>query len=99
MRSKSRPSLPGSTLTRGLLYLFVPLFILAGLFMAYAFSVYEEPPVDPAWALPGSKHIPAGAVTGDLLSRRFLSGRRRYVLVPPSRRLRRSRRRGLRPRR
>ncbi len=63
MKSKSRPSLPGSTLLRTLLYVFVLFALLAGMFLAYAFSVYEEPPVDPAWALPGSKHIPAGAVT------------------------------------
>jgi L-ascorbate metabolism protein UlaG (beta-lactamase superfamily) len=63
MRSKSRPSFQGSALPRALLSLFVLLFIVSGLFLAYAFSVYEEPPVDPAWALPGSKTIPAGAVT------------------------------------
>jgi len=42
---------------------FVLVIILSGLFLAYALLVYEEPPVDPEWSLPGSKHIPAGAVT------------------------------------
>ena len=63
MKSKSRPSLSGSALSRALLVLFVLLVLLSGLFLAYALAVYEDPPVDPEWALPGSKHIPAGAVT------------------------------------
>jgi len=63
MKSKSRPSLQGSALPRVLLYLFVLLVILSGLFLAYALSVYEEPPVDPTWALPASESIPPGAVT------------------------------------
>lgn len=63
MRLKSRPSLPGSTLLRTLLYVLVVFAPLAGMFRVYAFSVYEEPPVDPAWMLPASEHIPAGAVT------------------------------------
>jgi len=39
------------------------LLILCGLFLVYALSVYEEPPVDASWALSGSEHVPAGAVT------------------------------------
>ncbi len=47
MTSKSRPSFQGSALPRALLSLFVLLVILSGLFLAYALSVYEEPPVEP----------------------------------------------------
>ncbi len=50
-------------LLRALSYAFVLVIVLSGLFLAYALSVYEEPPVDPEWALPGSKQFPAGAVT------------------------------------
>ena len=31
--------------------------------VAYFLSAYEEPPVDPAWAVEGSEYIPEGAVT------------------------------------
>jgi L-ascorbate metabolism protein UlaG (beta-lactamase superfamily) len=51
------------TLPRALWRLFVLVIILSGLFLAYALSVYEEPPVDPGWAVSGSEHIPPGAVT------------------------------------
>jgi L-ascorbate metabolism protein UlaG (beta-lactamase superfamily) len=63
MKSKSRPSFQGSALPRALLNLFVLAVVVSGLFLAYAFSAYEEPPVDPVWALPASESIPAGAVT------------------------------------
>jgi L-ascorbate metabolism protein UlaG (beta-lactamase superfamily) len=63
MRSKSRPSFQGSALLRALLYLLVLSVILSGLFLVYALSVYEEPPVDPQWAVRGSDQIPPGAVT------------------------------------
>ncbi len=50
-------------LPRALWYLFVLFVLLSGLFLAYALSVYEDPPVDPGWAVSGSEHIPPGAVT------------------------------------
>jgi L-ascorbate metabolism protein UlaG (beta-lactamase superfamily) len=63
MRSKSQLSFQGSALLRILLYLLVLFVILSGLFLTYALSVYEEPPVDPQWAVRGSDRIPPGAVT------------------------------------
>jgi L-ascorbate metabolism protein UlaG (beta-lactamase superfamily) len=59
MKLKSPRSLSGSALPRALLLILV----LVGLFLVYALSVYEEPPVDPQWAVGGSESIPAGAVT------------------------------------
>jgi len=63
MTSKSRRSFQGRALPRTLFYLCVLLLILSALFLAYALSVYEEPPVDPDWAVSGSDQIPPGAVT------------------------------------
>jgi L-ascorbate metabolism protein UlaG (beta-lactamase superfamily) len=63
MRLKSRLSIKGGAPVRALLYGLVLVVILSGLFLAYALSVYEEPPVDPDWAVRGSEHIPPGAVT------------------------------------
>ena len=59
MNSKNRHSSSGSVLLRVLLLILA----LVGAFLVYALSVYEEPPVDPLWAVSGSEHIPAGAVT------------------------------------
>jgi len=59
MNLKSPLRSSGSALLRVLLLLLA----LAGVFLAYALSVYDEPPVDPAWAMRGSEHIPDGAVT------------------------------------
>lgn len=59
MNSKSPRRSSGSALLRVLLLLLA----LAGVFLVYALSVYEEPPVDPQWAVSGSEQIPAGAVT------------------------------------
>jgi L-ascorbate metabolism protein UlaG (beta-lactamase superfamily) len=58
MHSKTPRRSSGRALLRAVL-----LLVLSGLFLVYALSVYEEPPVDPAWALRGSEPIPAGAVT------------------------------------
>lgn len=63
MRSKSQLSFQGSALLRILLYLLGLFLILSGLFLTYVLSVYEEPPVDPQWAVRGSDRIPPGAVT------------------------------------
>ena len=51
------------SLRRALLLLFLLFVILPVLALAYALLVYTRPPVDPEWALPGSKIIPPGAVT------------------------------------
>jgi L-ascorbate metabolism protein UlaG (beta-lactamase superfamily) len=59
MNSKNRHNSSGSALLRVLLLILA----LAGAFLVYALSVYEEPPVDPSWAVSGSAQIPAGAVT------------------------------------
>jgi len=63
MRLKNRPNFQGSALPRTLLYLFLFAAVVSSLFLVYALSVYEEPPVDPSWALPASESIPTGAVT------------------------------------
>lgn len=55
MNSKSPPSLAGSALPRVLLFTLLVLVVLLGLFLVYALSVYEEPPVDPKWAISGSE--------------------------------------------
>lgn len=49
----------GGALVRVLLLLAA----LAGVFLIWALTVYEEPPVDPVWAVSGSERIPDGAVT------------------------------------
>lgn len=59
MNAKRPRAASGGVLLRVLLLILVS----AGLFLVYALSVYEEPPVDPAWAVSGSEHIPDGAVT------------------------------------
>jgi L-ascorbate metabolism protein UlaG (beta-lactamase superfamily) len=63
MKSKSPPSSSGSALPRVLAFTFVIAALLLGLFLLYALSVYEEPPVEPDWAIRGSEQIPPGAVT------------------------------------
>lgn len=59
MNLKSPLRSSGSVLLRVLLLLLA----LAGGFLVYALSVYDEPPVDQDWAVRGSEHIPDGAVT------------------------------------
>ena len=63
MKSKSLLSSSGSALPRVLAFTFVIAAVLLGLFLLYALSVYEEPPVEPGWAIRGSEQIPPGAVT------------------------------------
>jgi len=50
-------------LRRSLLLLLALVFVLPALALVYALSVYTQPPVDPRWALSGSRNIPDGAVT------------------------------------
>jgi L-ascorbate metabolism protein UlaG (beta-lactamase superfamily) len=59
MRSRSPRNLSGKALLRALLFILV----VAALLLAYTLTVYDEPPVDPAWAVSGSEQIPPGAVT------------------------------------
>ena len=51
------------TIKKRLLVLLMALCILLAAWFAWLLLFYKSPPVDPAWALPGSDDIPAGAVT------------------------------------
>lgn len=66
MNSAIGPNTPESALMTRKMKLLTPLlalvFLLAVLF-AWLLLAYKPPPVDPAWALPGSENIPPGAVT------------------------------------
>lgn len=59
MKSRSRRRSSGKAVLRALLCVLA----LAGLFLLYALTVYDDPPVDPAWVVPGAAQIPPGAVT------------------------------------
>jgi len=50
-------------LRRIVLLLLALVIMLPALVLAYALLVYTQPPVDPRWALPGSRDIADGAVT------------------------------------
>ena len=63
MKSKSPPRSSGSALPRALLTVFIALLVVSGLLLAYGLLVYDEPPVEPGWAVNGSEQVPAGAVT------------------------------------
>ena len=51
------------TMKKRLLVLVMALVFLLAAVLAWLLLFYKNPPVDPAWALPGSKDIPVGAVT------------------------------------